>query len=331
MTSFPKNILIHSLRSLIAVLALLLMSGIDAFGQEQVGESRYVSIVSYNVENLFDTTHDTLKADSAFLPESTRHWTKDKYLRKVESIARVIVSIGGFQSPAVVGLCEVENETCLKDLLYRGGLKNLGYRYIHHESNDTRGIDCAMLYDPLQFRLLEHRAWRIDGLARPTRDLLYAKGICLDDTLNIILCHLPSQISGREAEERRMVVESVLQQKTDSLIANNQDARIIVMGDMNTTPRNNLSGMSNMMAGKKMNHEGTYRYKGEWSMLDQFYVSQALLPFCDARIFYASWMIETDEQYTGFRPKRTYRGMRYTGGVSDHLPIVLNIYDKEQR
>ena len=32
-------------------------------------------IMSWNVENLFDTHHDTLKNDNEFLPDAIRHWT----------------------------------------------------------------------------------------------------------------------------------------------------------------------------------------------------------------------------------------------------------------
>ena len=31
-------------------------------------------VVSYNVENLFDCRHDTLKNDYEFLPDAMRHW-----------------------------------------------------------------------------------------------------------------------------------------------------------------------------------------------------------------------------------------------------------------
>ena len=42
--------------------------------QAQQADTLTFRVVSYNVENLFDTRHDSLKDDREFLPQSTRHW-----------------------------------------------------------------------------------------------------------------------------------------------------------------------------------------------------------------------------------------------------------------
>lgn len=84
------------------------------------------------------------------------------------------------------------------------------------------------------------------------------------------------------------------------------------------------------MAGKA---GGTYRYRGEWGMLDQFIVSGTLLfpssALCTdtgkARPLAFPFLLEEDEQYGGDTPFRTYKGMRYHGGYSDHLPVCLDI------
>lgn len=65
-------------------------------------------VVSYNVENLFDTRHDSLKDDYEFLPESTRHWNYPKYRKKLDDIGRTLIAVGGWTPPALVALCEVE-------------------------------------------------------------------------------------------------------------------------------------------------------------------------------------------------------------------------------
>ena len=83
----------------------------------------------------------------------------------------------------------------------------------------------------------------------------------------------------------------------------------------------------NLMAGKK---QGTYKYRGEWAILDQFIVSGNLLSnrgrlkiweenvtICDF-----PFLFEKDEKYGSKRPFRTYYGLKYTGGFSDHLPII---------
>ncbi len=106
-------------------------------------------IVSYNVENLFDCARDSVYDDSDFTEEGLHHWTPSRYYIKREHIARTIVNIGGWDGVAVVGLCEVENEQCLKDLC-RQNLRNLPYAYVHYDSPAPRGIDVAMPYRTAQ-------------------------------------------------------------------------------------------------------------------------------------------------------------------------------------
>lgn len=76
-------------------------------------------VVSYNVENLFDYRHDTLKNDYEFLPDAVRHWNYTKYKMKLDNIARTITAAGGWTPPALVALCEVENDSVLRDLTRR--------------------------------------------------------------------------------------------------------------------------------------------------------------------------------------------------------------------
>ena len=110
-------------------------------------------IVSYNVENLFDCTRDSTYDDSEFTAEGLRCWTPARYYAKRERIARTIVNIGGWTGVALVGLCEVENERCVRDLC-RQNLKALPYSYVHFDSSDPRGIDVALLYRTDMFRIL---------------------------------------------------------------------------------------------------------------------------------------------------------------------------------
>ena len=77
-------------------------------------------VMEYNVENLFDCRHDSLKQDTEFLPGSVRNWTYSRFQDKVNKIGKVILAAGKEQVPDLVGLCEVENDYCLKrfDLLF---------------------------------------------------------------------------------------------------------------------------------------------------------------------------------------------------------------------
>ena len=86
-------------------------------------------VVSYNVENLFDCRHDTLKNDYEFLPDAVRHWNYTKYKKKLDNIARTITAAGGWTPPALVALCEVENDSVLRDLTKSSVLRQAGHRY----------------------------------------------------------------------------------------------------------------------------------------------------------------------------------------------------------
>ena len=73
--------------------------------------------MSYNVENLFDTKDDPLTADNDFLPSGNRHWTSGRFYHKLQQLAKVITAAGEWSTPALIGLCEVENDSVLVRLL----------------------------------------------------------------------------------------------------------------------------------------------------------------------------------------------------------------------
>lgn len=282
-------------------------------------------IISYNVENLFDCQHDSLKNDSSFLPDGDRHWTYYRYQTKLDRIAQVIVNISGWESAEMVGLCEVENERCLRDLCYR--LKRFHYKFVHYESADERGIDVALLYDSTKVKILDSKPLRVDLQGDVTRDILYVEALVGNqDTLYAMVCHLPSQLGGTAATEgKRNAVKQVLKQQVDSILRVQSEAKLVVMGDMNSDARDDLQGMSNMMIGCEKEGKGTHKYKGMWSCLDQFYVSSHLLEESSVSIFSPEWLLEEDTKYLDYQPKRTYVGYRYHDGYSDHLPIVLRV------
>ena len=284
-----------------------------------------LTIISYNVENLFDCQHDTLKNDSSFLPDGMHHWTYYRYQTKLDRIAQVIVNISGWESAEMVGLCEVENERCLRDLCYR--LKRFHYKFVHYESADERGIDVALLYDSTKIKILDSKPLRVDLQGDVTRDILYVEALVGNqDTLHAMVCHLPSKLGGAAATEgKRNAAKQVIQQQVDSILRMQSEAKIVVMGDMNSEVKDDLQGMSNMMIGCEKEGKGTHKYKGIWSCLDQFYLSTTLKTNANVIIFSPEWLLEEDTKYLDYQPKRTYVGYRYHDGYSDHLPIVLRV------
>jgi endonuclease/exonuclease/phosphatase family metal-dependent hydrolase len=294
-------------------------------------QAENLRVVSYNAENLFHPKHDTVagieKDDWEWTKEGERRWSYSRYYRKVENIARVLTNIGEWQGVDIVGLQEVENALCVKRLCYT--LRPGEYGYVHYESPDRRGIDVALLYRKARVDTIATRAIRVSGLEELiTRDILYVCAL-IDkrDTLHLLVCHLPSQRGGAaESEWKRAAAKKVLQAAVDSVLTLQPQAMIVVMGDMNSAPLEDLKGLSNRMKGlTDEGAKGTHKYQGRWTCLDQFYTSAALDSMSRVRIYDAAWIQETDEKYMGLRPKRTYNGFRYVNGYSDHLPIVMDI------
>ena len=301
--------------------------------------SSFFTFVELNCENLFDTVHDSLKNDMEFLPESNYHWTRTRYWRKVNHLSQEIIALGEltpqWHLPDLVALCEVENDSVMIALTKRSLLRKAGYEYVMTDSPDERGIDVALLYQPTSFRLLSYYPIRIKQLpdARPTRDVLYAKGILInDDTLHVFVVHAPSRRGGEQASRPyRLQVASQLSHSVDSLYALNDSAKILIAGDFNDyddspalkfLEQHHLINISKGAKGRN-GAKATYRYHGEWRSLDQMLCSQALaIQNNGCEIGDLPFLLEDDEKYGGKKPFRTYLGPRYLGGYSDHLPLI---------
>jgi len=296
--------------------------------------------VSYNVENLFHPAHDSVggvpKNDYEWTQEGERRWSYTRYYRKVENIARVLTNIGEWDGVDVVGMQEVENALCVKRLCRV--LRKGEYDFVHYESPDERGIDVALVYKKARIDTLCTRAIEVGGKAAAslkgreliTRDILYVCArVDKQDTIHFFVCHMPSQRGGKaESEWKREEAKRVLQEAVDSVFRTDKDAQIVVMGDMNSAPKDDLRGLTNRMNGLdgiKSGERGTHKYHGRWSCLDQFYTSASIDSISDVQIYDAEWIMDTDEKYLGVKPKRTYNGFRYENGFSDHLPIILKV------
>ena len=319
-------------RSALVALLFCCCAGIGKMSAE------VLRVVSYNVENLFYPERDSVNTDSLFTPEGERRWSFRRYSRKVENIARVLTTIGEWDGVDVAGLQEVESEECVQRLCHV--LRRGEYGWAHYDSPDRRGIDVALIYKKARIDTLATKAIRVDLGEQTTRDILYVKSKIKGrksgtedreqkaekDILHFFVCHLPSQLGGTaETAWKREQAKRVLQAAVDSVLAVEPDARIVVMGDMNSSPADDLQGLRNRMTELAKNGAGTHKWQGRLSCLDQFYTSPALDSISDVRIYDAEWIQEPDEKFLGLRPQRTFVGFRYQEGFSDHLPIVLVI------
>lgn len=303
----------------------------------------YFRVMEWNVENLFDTVHDSLKNDNEFLPNSMRHWNKTKYWDKLNKIGKTIAATSqedakNYDLPDLIGLCEVENDSTMIALAKRSLLRTARYEYVMTSSPDIRGIDVALLYSPFSFRLLNVDTIRIVPLTdmRPTRDILYVKGeLQTLDTLHVFLVHFPSRRGGEMlSKSYRIRVADKLSSVIDSVRLVNKSPKIIVLGDFNDyadgrvikmLESNEMRDISKYSIGINKS-KGTYKYKAEWGSLDHIIISTNLLPFAQkCYIFDPNFLLEKDTRYGGTKPYRTYNGIRYNRGYSDHLPLILDL------
>lgn len=305
------------------------------------------TVMFYNVENLFDTTDDTTRNDEEFLPEGSRRWTGNRYHKKISALARVIGAAGEWELPVLVGLCEVENEEVVKDLAYSTILSAGNYGVVHRDSPDPRGIDLALLYRRDHFLVTDARSWipeRAADAPFESRNLLYVKLVMEIDTLHVILCHFPSRRGGLLAAEKgREEMAMLVREKTDSILSVSNRASVIVMGDFNAGPKDeimvNLTSedhLVNTAVNLASTEMGSYKYQGTWEVIDQILLSPALAagggPFQadikSARILHSPFLLTDDLSYPGKKPHATYAGFLWAGGYSDHLPVLITITQK---
>ena len=332
------------------ILILTLLAALPLYSQK---DSRDFVVFSYNVENLFDTADAPGFQDEDFTPGGVKQWTHERYEKKLEDLARVIRSVPGKEMPAIVGLAEVENRQVLEDLTGQRGFRRAGYRIIHEEDHDPRGIECAMLYRPDQFSYISHEYLPVEDPGDPEylyRGILHVSGKGPDGTLlHVFMNHWKSRSGGApETEKQRMVAATTLRRQLDRLLSGERDHGVIIMGDFNDEPTNRslFNGLS--ATGKRRNIQmgdhynlfydlhnqqglGTYNYKGTWNMLDQVIVSYNLLnrerglstTHGGGAILKEEWMLYESTAYGELLPSATYGGPEYFGGPSDHLPVYV--------
>jgi len=336
------------------LVSLCLLITMNALGQGR--KLAAYGIGFYNLENLFDTCHDEGKNDYEYLPSGANKWNGFKYKNKLDNMSRVLAEMGTDVIPnigcAVIGVSEVENSKCLDDLVAREPLAARGFKYVHVEGPDRRGVDCAMLYNPALFTVddvvLHPYVQELEqDSAFYTRGFLTVSGRLANEPVTVIVCHWPSRFSGsfyRESAARQVKVIK------DNLLKENPDRKIFVMGDMNDDPTN-ISMVRYLQCKPNINEvedgdmynpwynvlvkdgTGTLMYNGAWNLFDQIVMTPNVLDRNGAKdyskltyfknqVFRRDYLFQTEGKYKG-NPKRTTAGGVWLNGYSDHLPTVI--------
>ena len=265
--------------------------------QAQTKDTIFFKAVSYNVENLFDIEDDSLKNDNEFLPTATRHWDYHKYRKKLDNLAKVIIAVGNGEIPALVALCEVENDTVMHHLTNYSALREANYRYLMTNSKDERGIDVALLYQRHLFKPIASQSLSIeptDKQLSPTRDVLHVSGLLINgDTLDVFVCHFPSRSRGTKlTEPYRKRAANRVKTTADSILSVRQRGQVLIMGDLNddatdksiTEVLGARGNIKKLVSGDLYNPYiellkagyGTLGYRDAWNLFDNIIVSENL-------------------------------------------------------
>lgn len=334
----------------LAVVIFFIICACESLWARGVADSDSVNvrnerIMFWNVENAFWPLDDPDTNDDEFTPEGARHWTRHRLRDKLTQLTRVITAAGSGRSPMLVGLAEIEGDSVMHYWTHSTPLWNEHYEYVVTHGPDTRGIQTALLYQPMDFKLLGWEGLEVEIKGRPTRHILHAWGrVVSGDTLDVFVCHMPSRLGGaKNSRPGRDAAHHRLLAAVDSLRACRNQPQVIIMGDMNDYPSRKAQWwqgcnvpLENLMLPLQQyldKHPGTYgshKYQGEWGYLDQFVVSRTMLSdtsnvrISNAHAFHLPFMLVKETTRLGHRPLRSYYGYNYEGGLSDHLPILLD-------
>lgn len=347
-------------RLIFLALALISMS----FGVNKAQNQYKMGLIGfYNLENLFDTINDPNIDDEEFLPEGKNRWNTEKYNTKLHNLAYAISTIGTdksegqFYTPdgiAVLGVSEMENRRVLEDLVAQPEIKDRNYQIIHYESPDRRGVDVALLYNPKYFTVKNSKSYHLHVPDRPdfvTRDQLVVTGTFDDEEMSFIVMHWPSRYGGEKRSlPGRLAAAALCRHIADSIINENPNAKIVMMGDFNDYPTNKsiIEGLrakgsvKDLKEGDFFNpmydlHKkgiGTNYYRDVKGVLDQTIITQSLLktdfstyqmlkPVVHAK----SFLMQHEGRYNGY-PWRTFGSGVWLGGYSDHFPVYIILLKK---
>ncbi len=351
---------------LFSVMAALILGVALSMPSAAEAQKKYATygVAFYNLENLFDTINNNGKYDLEFSPRGSRKWDSKKYWSKIRNLSYAISQMTTKttpEGPAVIGLSEIENRSVLEDLVAAESIRDRGYKIVHHDSPDARGVDVSLIYNPKFFRVLQvtNHPLRIEKLPSfRTRDQMCVVGLMGTKSTGysrvaVIVNHWPSRRGGQaESSWLREAAADLSRSIADSLYRIDPDIGVIVMGDLNDDPFDKsvsvslgasknmadaaTSGFYNPFWEKLDRGIGSYIYRGGWNLFDQIVVNRNIvdgtcgLKFLGAEVLNKKFLIQSSGQYAGY-PLRTFSSGAWTNGYSDHFPTEIFLIQEVDR
>ncbi len=189
-------------------------------------EEGFFSIMTWNVENLFDFV--VPHPSSPPLPRVSEY---------KQNISKVALTIQAAGYPTLIGFQEVENLEILEDIAADPVLADYPYRAVLIEGTDSRGIDVGYLIRVDQASIIDQVQYPPPGniTSRPPLLVEVQLGSPAGQTLYVLNNHFTSMSGGELATEPRRNAQAawnlVIAQE---LMADDPLALVAIIGDLNS-------------------------------------------------------------------------------------------------
>lgn len=323
-------------------------------------------IAWWNLQNFF-APNPTKRLDQfplrvqASIAKQFKDWDQAAFDAKRAHLIAVLARMNKKRGPDLLGACEIENKAVVDDLAKALGQKTgRDYQVIHHDSPDFRGIDVAFLCDRDLFASEGEPVSHNIVKRYPTRDIFEATvrvkhGPLKGKRLFLLGNHWPSRSGGQyETEPFRIMVAENVSALVEKILVADENAKIIVMGDLNDEPGNRSvtdyllairekepvvrkkpGGVQNRYRDGEHPFKpylynptsrlltqpdpGTHMYGGLWNMLDQVAISRGLLEGSGIRFDEDSLEIHVDTE-PGLPGGTVKKGKESEGAVRGFAP-----------
>jgi endonuclease/exonuclease/phosphatase family metal-dependent hydrolase len=202
-------------------------------------KAKELRVMSYNVQNLFDTEDRPETQDEEFMPDGKQQWTRTLIQDKFRNLSKVV----RLESPDVLAVSEIENQQILQEWVH-SGLRDQGYvTVLAGPSEDSRGITNGIVsrYPVVEWK--SHRVWnsswrREDGRVQTTRDILevtldtQVPGLT-DSRITVFVNHWPSRAGGPAREFMRIEAGQKLRELMQQRMREYPYRSVVALGDFN--------------------------------------------------------------------------------------------------